>query len=345
MEINSCDGCGGKVEFSPKNKALQCIKCGNLYSIEYNQLVQKHPIDWIPEDSKVGEWSALTKVCKCNECGAQVTFNKYDIATRCQYCHADALMPLNSLPGLRPEKIIPFKIDKFNAKQIFHEKIKTRKFLPNDFKRRLPIIDLGATYLSAFSFDGLVDATYKGRERHTRTVRGSDGKSRTETYYTDFSGRITEQYSNVLVESSDKINQSEIENVFPYDFAECYDYNNDFIKGYNVGYYNKNIQEAEVQAKQNMLNDVDRQIRRKYTSIDTLTISPTYSNIKYNYTLLPAYFIMYNYKNKKYVNLMNGQTGALSGKVPRSGAKITLFVLFILLLIGLPVLGITLAMI
>ncbi|MBQ3502854.1 MAG: hypothetical protein IJA72_04250 [Clostridia bacterium] len=344
MEINNCDGCGGKVEFSPRNKALQCIKCGNLYPIEYKQTVLKHPIDWIPEDSKVDGWVDATKTCKCGVCGAQVTFNKYDIATRCQYCHADALIPQESLPGLRPEKVVPFKIDKSNAKQAFYEKIKTRKFLPNDFKRSLPNIDLGATYLSSFTFEGIVDASYRGRERHTRTVRDSDGRSRTETYYTDFSGQITQQYPNVLIESSDKINQAEIDNILPYDFAECYDYNNDFIKGYNVGYYNKNIKDAELQAKQVMLDEVENSIRRKYTSIDSLTINPTYSNIKYNYTLLPAYFITYDYKNKKYINLMNGQTGALSGKVPRSGIKITLMVLFILLAIGLPVLFIIMSM-
>ena len=204
-------------------------------------------------------------------------------------------------------------------------------------------MDLGATYLSSFTFDGLVDATYSGRERHTRTVTDSSGKSSTETYYVDFSGRVVQQYSNILIECSDKINQTEIENVLPYDFSECYDYNNDFIKGYNVGYYNIGVEDAEVQAKRVMLEDVDSNIRKKHTSIDTLTINPTYSDMKYNYTLLPAYFITYDYKNKKYINLMNGQTGALSGKVPRSRVKIALMIMFILLAIGLPTLFMILA--
>lgn len=344
MEINNCDGCGGKVEYGPKNRALRCIKCGNLYPIKFNNSVQKHPIDWIPDDAKIDAWASENRACKCDVCGAQVAFNKYDISTKCQYCHSDALTQLAELPGLKPEKIIPFKIDKQDAKNEFIARTQKRKFLPNDFKRNLPNVDMGATYLSAFSFDGLVNASYKGTERHTRTVRDSDGRSRTETYYTDFSGSIAQHYSNILVESSDKIEQSEIEDILPYDFSECYDYDNDFIKGYNVGYYNKNINDAETHAKKVMLDDIDKQIRKKYTSIDSLTIDPSYSNIQYNYTLLPAYFITYNYRNKRYVNLMNGQTGAMTGKVPRSAAKICLMTLLILLAIGLPVLFIIISM-
>ena len=52
------------------------------------------------------------------------------------------------------------------------------------------------------------------------------------------------------------------------------------------------------------------------------------------YCLLPNYVLNYDYKNKHYVNLMNGQTGKLSGSVPRSGVKIAMFVLFMILLVG-----------
>ena len=46
-------------------------------------------------------------------------------------------------------------------------------------------------------------------------------------------------------------------------------------------------------------------------------------------TPIPLYFINFKYKDKQYLNLMNGQTGATSGKLPRSAAKITMFILFI----------------
>ncbi len=343
MIINNCSSCGGKVEFSPLDKSLKCVKCGSLYPIEYKQEYGKHPIEWIPENAKVEAWANENRACKCNVCGAQITFNKYDVTSYCQYCHADALVPLKDLPGLQPEKIIPFKIDKTQAKTEFDKRTKKRKFLPNDFKNNLPNVKTNATYLSSFAFDGYVSATYSGRQRLTRTKRGANGKTITEVYYRNFSGKIAQQYNNIIVEASDKILQEEIKKILPYDFSESYDYDNAFIKGYSVGYYNQDIEISEKVAKCEMLNDIERRIRQMYSSIDSLTINPTYSNIEYNYTLLPAYFVNFEYKNKQYINIMNGQNGKVTGKVPRSGLKITLFVLFILLLIGVPTLAILLS--
>lgn len=342
MEGNTCASCGGRVEFSPRDKALKCVNCGSLYPINYTNEKQKHSIDWIPDDKVVDEWANTNRAYKCKNCGAKVTYNRYDIASICQYCNATSLAPLKDLPGLKPEKIIPFKIDKEQAKQEFKNSILKRKFLPNQFKKNLPHAELSATYISSFSFDCFVNATYSGRQSFTKTVRDKDGRSRSVTEYKYFSGTIDKQFNNLLVESSDKLSQSDINNILPYDFAECYDYNNDFIKGYNIGYYNQSIEDAEQTAKNETVRILEREIRSKYSSVDYVNIKPTYSNIVYNYTLIPAYFINFKYKNEPYVNMMNGQNGKLTGKVPRSGVKITLFILLMVLIIGLPLLFILL---
>ena len=344
MEINVCTSCGGRVEFSPSDKALKCVKCGSAYPIEYKKEQRKHALDWIPDNSQIDKWASVNRAYKCKVCGAQVTFNRYDVSTRCQYCNSDTIVPLKDLPGLKPEKIIPFKIDKEQAKQEFKMRTLKRKFLPNEFKKNLPQANMGATYISSFAFDCFVNATYSGRQSFTKTVRDKDGRSRSVTEYKYFSGTINRQFNDLVVESSDKINQDEISGILPYNFSECYDYDDDFIKGYNVGYYNQSVQDAEIVAQNEALKIIDREIRNKYSSVDYVDIKPTYSNIVYNYTLLPAYFINFKYKDKQYINMMNGQTGKVTGKVPRSGAKISLFVLMILLIIGLPILIIALMM-
>lgn len=343
MSVDVCVSCGGKVEFSPQNKNLKCVNCGNIYPIEYKQTIVKHPVGQFVDNKAFNEWIESNRSYRCDNCGAQVTFSKYDIAGNCQYCNTASLVPLEDLPGLKPEIVIPFKISKENAKTEFYTRVKKRNFLPLEFKRNLPKANIGATYISSFTFDCFVSASYSGVRSINRTERGRDGRSRTVTIYQNFSGRIEKQFNNLVVESSDKINQNEILDIFPYDFNESYDYDDDFIKGYNVGYYNQTVESAERVAKQNAHNEIERMIRNKYSSIQSLTITPTYSNVKYNYALLPVYFINFNYKNKPYINVMNGQTGATGGKVPRSGLQISLFTLFIILAVGLPILFILLS--
>lgn len=344
MEINTCTSCGGRVEFSPKDKSLKCQNCANTYPIEYKKTISKRPIGSQVSSFDMKNWQENNISYTCQNCGANIIFNKMDISSKCQYCNTNALVPLEDLPGLKPEIILPFKISKEDAKVEFDKNIKKRHFLPLNFKRNLPRTDIGATYISSFTFEMLVTAKYTGRLRISRTVRDRDGRTRTVYDYRHISGEVKQQFDNLVVETSDKINQDQIREIFPYDFNEGYDYDDDFVKGYNVGYYNQTVEQAEIVAKRDAVNIIDQQIRNKYSyPIENLSINPTYLNVNYNYALLPVYFISFNYDNKPYINVINGQTGVTGGKVPRSKAQITIFTLFWILLIGLPILLILLS--
>lgn len=335
MNVSECESCGGKIVFSPSNKALKCVNCGNIYPIEYNKTEVKHPIENIVADTS--KWSEQNRSYKCENCGAQITLNKYDIAGKCQYCNTSGLTPLKDLPGLKPEIIIPFKIDKEQATNEFKTSILKRNFLPTDFRKNIPKTDIGATYIRSFTFELNVYAKYRGTICESRTVR-RNGRMETITTRRPFSGVVNRFFDNILIEASDKLEQSDIKAILPYNFNESYDYQDEFVKGYSVGYYNQTVENAEQSAKKEAYLHIESMIRSQYSSIESLTIDPTYSNIKYNYALLPVYFVKFDYKNKPYVNLINGQTGKLGGKVPRSSAQIFAMVLFIILVIGLPIL-------
>ena len=216
--------------------------------------------------------------------------------------------------------------------------------MPNNFKKSLPKTQIGATYISSFSFAIDTFASYKGTRAETRTIHTKNGTV-TQTYLVPFSGTIARNFDNIVVECSDKIGQKEISGILPYYFNESVKYNDDFLAGFSVEYHNKLLNEAneiaEVQAK-NMISNI---IRNKYNDVTSLEVDVQYSNNSYNYALLPLYFINFQYKSKNYLNLMNGQTGKTSGKLPRSGLKITLFVLsIILLVVGFPLLIVMLSM-
>lgn len=332
MQGNICQGCGGVVEFSPQDTALKCTKCGSIYSIERRQTVGKHQLEANSQQG-IQQWMAQNKAYKCSNCGAQIVMDRFDISSTCQYCKNSTLVPQSELPGLKPEKVIPFKIAKQEAKAGFSEKVVKRHFLPSKFKKNLPSTEIGATYISSFVFACDVQATYMVVVREEEHVRDKDGTMRTITRHRHFRGSISKRFDNLVVEASDKLEQNDIKKVFPFRFEECYDYDNDFIKGYNVGYYNKTVEQAESEAKADALSTIKWEIDRQYRNVVSIDVHPVYSNMQYNYVLLPMYFITFDYKDKQYVNLMNGQTGKFSGSLPRSAGKISAFVIFILLMI------------
>lgn len=341
MKINNCPNCGGKVEFSPNDKALKCEKCSSIFKIELNPPKEKRLVSEVAllnKDDAFKKWAEGKRTFHCENCGAEIVLNKYEMSTKCSYCNTASLVPTEKLPGLKPDAVIPFKISKNKANEQFKTKIKSKMFLPNDFKRNIPKTQIGATYLSSFSFAMDAFATYKGIKAVTRTIRTKEGYQ-TVTDYVPFSGTISRGFDNIVVECSDKINQNQIDSILPYYFKENYDYDDDFLMGYSVDYYDRNVADSTNIAKDIALNSLDRDIRLKHGNVTSLKIFPTYSNEKFHYVLLPLYFINFKYKDKQYLNLMNGQTGVTSGKTPRSATKITFFVLgIILLVIGVPLL-------
>ena len=80
-------------------------------------------------------------------------------------------------------------------------------------------------------------------------------------------------------------------------------------------------------------------ILRKYTydGVSYLNVNTDYSNETFEYDILPVYRFDYDYKNKKYVTYMNGQTGRVDNNIPKSPAKIALVVILIILAVLLPI--------
>jgi len=74
-----------------------------------------------------------------------------------------------------------------------------------------------------------------------------------------------------------------------------------------------------------------------HDGVDFLNVNTDYKNEFYSYYLVPMYKFEYDYKQKKYVTYMNGQTGKIDSKLPKSAGKITLIVLLILLFVVGPI--------
>ncbi len=339
MEINNCPSCGAKIEFSPTDKALKCVKCGKIYPIKFIKNPHKKPLHDCENDDGFKEWENSSRCYQCANCGGQIILNKFEMSNRCQYCNTSSLVPLNELPGLKPSLVLPFKISKEQAGMVFKKNIKSRFLLPGEFKKNLPNIEIGASYIPSFSFGCSVYAMYHGTEQYTTTTR-VNGETKVVTRSRPISGHLKHQFNNIIVEVSDKITQYHISSILPFNFNEAYDYDSAFIMGYSVGYYNQTPIDAFEEAKIMAEHEIEHMIRNKYSnSISSLSIQTNYSDENYVYSLVPIYFVNFKYKDKEYMNVMNGQNGNVGGKLPYSKVKISfLVILAILMFFGVPLL-------
>ena len=336
----SCKNCGGNLVFSPSFQSLVCDKCNSKTNIAVNKEITKHTYNETLDgnDNK-------TYVIRCESCGANVVMKNNVHSAKCSYCQGSVVLCVDHMKGLKPDGIIPFKFDKTVASEKFKKSIKTKWFLPNKFKKHLPATQITGIYIPSFAFDQTTSSTYNGMLGTNHTTRDSDGRTKTYTTYERIKGSIRLDNKDVFVESGTNITQSQLEAIKPYNTNEVVTYTSEFVMGYSLEYYTDKLEECKKQADALIDGIIRENILKKYSydfvsylNVDTLRL-----DTKFAYVILPTYQVQFEYKNEKYLNLMNGQTGRVSGRVPRSGIKIGFFVSTIVLLILMFILIIVMA--
>ena len=332
----SCPSCGAAMKYSPENKSLFCENCKSLKSITFEKLLAKHNIEDLNKHSQhTKNWLNETKNLKCPNCGANVVLNKLEYSSACPYCESNLVSKDESDNAIAPDGIIPFTFSDNEAAKRYVAGLKKKWFLPNKFKRAPPADNIYGVYIPSFGYDSDTQSTYSGRLEIDHTRRDSKGNTTTYTTYKHISGNHTSLQRDVLIETSSKINQSELAKLLPFNMVEAVKFNQGFIMGYTVEHYNETVEVCKKIAEEVMSQNIKREILSKYhyDRVSYFNMSTEHNNQKYMYYLLPIYKCDYKYKEKTYTTLMNGQTGKVGGGYPKSGVKIFFFTLMWILII------------
>ncbi len=339
---SQCESCGGNLVFNPNFQKLWCANCQNQYDIPKVVQLVKLPIESATEDiSSVDNWKTQNKVFRCKTCGASVILQGLDVTSKCPYCGSDYVLDPNTLPGLKPNTVIPFSFDEKKASEHFRNGVKKIFLIPNSFKKKVPENRIRGIYVPSFAFDSNTNSSYNGVLVKDHTHTNSKGQTTTTHEYIRIAGNKLLNFTNVTIESSSKIDNKDMKALLPYQLNFNYQFNNDFIRGYSTEHYCDSIdkcfevaqQEMKTQIKQNILNEY--RTRYHYDRVQSFNLSTTFNNNLYEYRLLPVYCFEFTYKNKKYITYMNGQTGKIGTGYPKAYWKIVVIVLSILVAFGL----------
>jgi Zn finger protein HypA/HybF involved in hydrogenase expression len=338
---SKCANCGGNLYYSPKSHDLFCKNCETHTQIVCDGEIQYHDLNKKPEFSKeYKQYVEQNKIFKCPNCGANVVLNKFEISQVCPYCATSLVANNKNSYGLKPDAIIPFEFDEGEASERFAKAVKKKFFAPRKFKKQIPQNQITGLYIPSFGFNTSTTSSYDGRLYNETTTRDSDGHTHTERHYFHISGNYKSDYKDVMVECSSHITQNELKGFLPFKFKEKKPFNNAFILGYSVEQYDKEINDC-LSIYHSELDDlIKRDILRKYSydGVSYLNVKTERTNETYQYHILPVYKFEYDYKYKKYITYMNGQTGRVDDNVPKSKLKIAMVIFFAILLVLLPIL-------
>ena len=333
-----CEGCGGIMEFNATAQALKCPNCGREVEIENNpEDVVEHNLDLHAIRTIKVEEKQSTSM-ECEGCGAMVEVDATSTATTCPYCGSHYVLSKKQMESIIPDGVIPFKIDKHDVEFIFRDWIKKRWLAPNVLKTLYQKDKVQGIYMPYWTFDANTSTNYTamGGIDYKVEYEDSEGEKHTriETKWYPTSGHINHFFDDVLVRASNKLSDTLLGWIEPYNTKEVASYSPDYMSGFCSEIYTIDLKDAHNDAMHKMSRDIhymaERDVLMRYDRVRSVRLNTSYYDETYKHIFIPVYSTAYTYKGNHYNVLINGETGKIKGEYPKSPVKIAAIIIIIL---------------
>ena len=327
LQEYKCPCCGGAIAFDSSIQKMKCPYCDTEFEMEAlagydSELKNTKEDDMKWETSAGSEWQEGEadglRSFVCKSCGGEIVGDENTAATSCPFCGNPVVMMGQFSGALKPDYVIPFKLDKKAAKEALNRHYSGKRLLPKVFRDQNHIDEIKGVYVPFWLFDA--DAEADIRYRATRVRAWSDSSydyTETSFYSVSRSGSIS--FENVPVDGSTNMPDALMESIEPYDFSEAVDFQTAYLAGYLADKYDvdaeQSIEHANDRIKQSTA-DAFADTVEGYTTVTPESTSIRLQNGKAKYALLPVWILNTTWNGQKYTFAMNGQTGKLIGDLP-----------------------------
>lgn len=331
MQEYKCPCCGGAIEFNSSLQKMKCPYCDTEFDMEAMKAIDESTATEQPDDmrwdTQSAEWNGVDadnmSVYSCNSCGAEIVVDHTTTASKCPYCDNNIVISGQLSGTLRPDLVIPFKLDKKSAKEGFEKHLKGKYLLPKEFKQDNHIDEIKGVYVPFWLFD--TESKANIRYIATKTEHWSDSSyDYTRKNYFNVIRKGSVAFKDIPVDGSSKMDDNLMDSIEPFDMNGAVDFNSAYLAGYLADKYDVDDKESIGRANtrvRNSTQDVFRDTIHGYDFVEVKSSSIKTVNGKTRYALFPVWILNTTWKDKKFVFAMNGQTGKFVGKLPISMKK------------------------
>ena len=322
-----CPCCDGAIEFNAQVQKMQCPYCNTEFEMEdlqaYAAEQENMPQENMTWDTAAGtEWQPGEeeglRVYTCNTCGGEIVADETTGASECPFCGNPVIMTGQFAGDLKPDLVIPFKVDKKGAIAALQNHYKGKLLLPKVFKDQNHIKEVKGLYVPVWLFD--TDADAHVRYKASRTRHWSDSQYRyTETshYLVTRGGGIA--FANVPVDGSTKMDDALMESIEPFDISEAVDFQTAYLSGFLADKYDVDAEASVERANQRIKQSTEDAFAatvQGYTSVIPVNSTINLQNGRARYALYPVWILNTQWRGKKFTFGINGQTGKIAGDLP-----------------------------
>lgn len=347
-----CPLCTGPLHFNAGTGKLECEYCDNAFSPEeieifYEQKNEKASQAQAATDAEqeqreneeqatteeeeatpgwdlsgVGsEWGSEgdgVRVYNCPSCGAELICEVTTAATACPYCDNPTIIPGQLGGTLKPDYVIPFKLDKKHAIAALKKHYRKRPLLPKAFKTANHLEEIKGIYVPFWLFGGAAKGKMNFDATRSRVFQeGNYEITETEHYKVVREGKI--DFEHIPVDGSQKMPDDYMDSMEPFDYSEMVDFTTAYLPGYLADKYDVSAQESCKRADERASSTLSTALSNTVKGYEHVT--PRRESIhlerdKVKYALLPVWLLRTKWEGNEYLFAMNGQTGKFVGDLP-----------------------------
>jgi len=338
-----CPACTGPLHFAGSSGKMECEYCGSIYGVDeieslYEAENAKAEAAKEKADAKAAapkdEWEVSTdewngegmKTYNCPSCGADLVCEETMAASSCPYCGNPTIVPGQFTGMLKPDYVVPFKLEKNDALEALKKHYGNRFLLPKTFKDTNHLEEVKGVYVPFWLYDGEAqgDCLY---EAYTSTTRreGPDEVTIKKIYSVERQGGM--KFEKIPADASSRIDNALMDSIEPYNYADMKPFSKAYLTGYLADKYDEtaedNADRAVSRAKEStrraMLADV-----KGYTGVTPRREDIHVEQGKVHYAMMPVWLLNTKWNGQDFMFAMNGQTGKLVGDLPVDKAKLTI---------------------
>lgn len=328
--VCKCPNCDGALEYNPSYAEMECPFCGNTFEPQVAMQAVSRAQTQVEEPQIIHKTADDTqemmecKIYVCTACGGELMVNDVEASTFCSYCGQPTVVFSRVSKERKPKFIIPFKITKNQAMEIFNRRVAESKFLPDE-----------AIHIQPDKVRGIY-VPYYIHDIYFRTRREFFKGQKVYVREADC------LFQDLYLEVSSKIDDMTSQFLEPFDLKEL----KPFEPAYLSGFYADKYDVEYGYNTDRLVNTIDqlvyKEIRKsvKDEKFDHRKHNEHYEVKRNDYAFFPIWFITFRYQNEPFTLMINGQTGKIVGSLPIDKKKVIKQLVLITSIAGFLSLGI-----
>ncbi len=336
-----CPACTGPLHFSGASGKLECDYCGSSYEVaqiealyaEQNAQAAAATAE-APAETAGWDTSGLTetwgtdngemKSYCCPSCGAELICDASTAATSCPYCGNPTVVPGQFTGTLKPDYVIPFKLNKEDAVNALKRHYRGKRLLPSAFTQENHIQKIQGVYVPFWMFDGKAEGHVTFHATRSHTHRQGDYEITETDHFRVIRGGGMD-FEKVPVDASSKMPDAHMDSIEPFDYSELKPFSMAYLPGFLADKYDVSAEKSSARADVRCENALVSALERTVTGYGTCVCESKNVRLqrgKIHYALMPVWMLSTQWNGKHYLFAMNGQTGKLVGDLPVSRGKL-----------------------